>query len=285
MATAKIEWRSNTPNKTVTRFLQLIRDFAIDQTANGGRWNLLYDNSTDVAAPYFVITYNRNTPYPGDNPIVMVSSTVGANPTISVRAYESFEAPPGVNLASAHASDLAGYSLTNNTDFWITASPTHFLVASSFVNGLGTGIYAAHGVACIERLTGDSDSGTFYGQMGVNAWSSTKSLYVPKRWDGALTTSAVFNISNVLNNTDNRGLIGTDEAGKHAIFDMAVSRPDFGKLKGKLYGVATATYGQDLAPGLFLPDSTSPEWLVTKGSTTPDFAVLMAVSAPIQVKV
>ncbi len=290
MATAKIEWRPYPAQlqdlKTPQRMIRLLRDFITKPTGDGGGgWTLLADTTDDVTTPYFVVTYDRGTGNPGDNPIVKVlCNATGAPPSLEVRCYESWSGSTGVNEATIGANRQVFFSTTQNSDVWLSVTPEYILMAGTFVNGSSNGMCSVTGVCCIERLTSDDrDQGTFFGMFDQNTWGTSRQFFVPKRWDGQITSSAWFMATTKLAYTDNRGMVGSDETGKHVIFDIGVHKNDFGKLKGKLYGVGTSTYGLDLTPGMLLPNSSAPEWLVTKTTSDPNFSLLMAVSSPIQV--
>jgi hypothetical protein len=272
VATAKIVWNQSTSNKTYTRFLQLIRDFL---TGNG--WTVLTDKTADVAAYYFVVTYNRNTGYTGDNPIVQIAlSTTGtpANPRIIQTAYESWNTgtATGTN-ASVNADRYApGLSLTDNFTFYISCDSTFILTSSSVRTAVSSAFTykAAYGLVCLERRAGDADTGTFYGIVTDEAWTNTQRIYVPKLWNGSTGATAYFETRTKLGNpttatsTYLTGLYDLDESNKHVVFNLYASRAASGKLKGKVYGFGVTTFNRRLGHFTLLPSSSSPEWLATK---------------------
>lgn len=273
VATAKIVWTGNTANKTYTRFLQLIRDFLV---SNG--WTVLTDKTADVAAYYFVVTYNRNTGYAGDNPIVqinMITSGTPTNPRIIMTAWESWNSATATGTNGSVNVDryAPNFNLTDNFTFYISCDSTFILMASSMKTAVANAhmFKGVYGLVCIERRAGDADTGTFYGIFTDEAWSNTARIYVPKLWNASVGASAYFDVRNKLGNTStatstyvNNGLYDLDESHKHVIFNLYANRAANGKMKGKLYGCGTTTFNRRVGHFTLLPNSTTPQWILTK---------------------
>jgi len=270
VATAKIVWNQSTSNKTYTRFLQLMRDFL---TGNG--WTVLTDKTADITAYYFVVTYNRNTGYTGDNPIVQISLVTATAPTrITQTAYESWNSgtATGTNAASNPDRYATMMSLTDNFTFYISCDSTFILTSCSVQSSVSSSYTyrGAYGLVCLERRSGDADTGTYYGILTDEPFSTTQKIYVPKLWNGSTTTSAYFDTRTKLGNPTTAtssyltGLYDLDESRKHVIFNLYGSRAANGKLKGKLYGCGVSTFNRRAGHFVLLPNSTSPQWLLTK---------------------
>jgi hypothetical protein len=293
VATAKIYWPTYVANRTVTRLFQLIRDFV---TLNG--WTLLTDDS-GAATPAITVTYNRDTGYTGDNPIVqLISGTSGSNYTITARAYESWNTGTKTGTNLAYSNGLVTYSLTYDSEIWISCAPEFILLSALYQDGAGSGNSMLAGVTCIERLAGDTDSGTFFGAVSSalqydNAAGTIAGpkLWVPKLWNGSTGINAYYSVyselglSTVNSNFLSGGLAFPDENERHVIFKLGAHFQSYGRLKGQLYGLATTTGAGDSIPaelpvGVYLPNATNPEWLLARTSYNA-YSFLMQVSSPV----
>jgi hypothetical protein len=232
---------------------------------------------------------SAGVPYPEANNDTNIAGVWYATPYVYVRAVESWNAVTHVGTnhaiwpyntsigAPGNATDPTfcpngsqiAFQLGHDTDLWISVSPEYILMASrwsatddsNYVDGRGFSIVC--GVTCIERLPGDTDVNSFYGNFNSFCWDK-KLFYVPKRWDNSVGIASRYGLATKLGLADLRGLSGLDEAGRHLIFDIGVNAAEVGKFKGKLYGVGVSTYGTELGFGLLLPTAIAPQWLVTK---------------------
>lgn len=286
VATAKIDWPAYVANRTVTRLFQLMRDFL---TGNG--WTVLTDESS-AATPYIVVTYNRNTGFTGDDPIVqLLSGTSGSNYTITARPWESWNTTTKTGTNVAGATGAFTYSLTYDSEIWLSCAPEFILMSGLYQSGTGDGHTIVTGVTCMERLVGDQDTGTFYGSIwyGTFGHANGPRFYVPKNFVGTTGSNAYYSTFSELGYPLDANYLGglhfTDESDSHVIFSMGAHSLTYGRLKGKLYGLALST---NISPELpvcsYLPNNTTPEWLVTKHSNNNGtYAILMQVSSTITV--
>jgi len=268
VATAKIVWTQSTANKTVNRLLQLIRDFVV---SNG--WTVLTDNSA-LASPYIVLTYNRNTGYTGDNPIVHIAYlTTSSTNRFVMTAYETWNTvtSTGTNPSSNADRYAPVVSTTDNMTYYISCDSTFILVWSIVDHPTLSQTYRGpHGITCIERRAGDTDTGPFYGIVTdhiMNNGTNPGLIYVPKLWNGSVTTAAYYELYTKLSAIT--GLYGLDEAKKHVIFTQYAARTTLGRLRGQLYGYGLSTYHERVAHGTFLPSEASPQWMLLK--PVPDY--------------
>jgi len=293
VTTAKITWPTTVANRTVTRLFQLIRDFL---TTNG--WTLLTDDSA-LATPSITVTYNRNTGYTGDNPIVqLISGTSGSNYTITARPYESWNAGTKTGTNASYVFGSITYSLTYDSEIWLSCAPEFILLSAIYQDGAGSGHGMVAGVSCIERLAGDTDSGTFFGSVNTYLHGDSTNgprLFVPKLWNGNTGLNAAYTaynnlgLSTVDTNFLAGGLSYPDEAGKNVIFTLGAHAYSYGRLKGQIYGLGMTTGAGTLYAEMplltYLPNATSPEWLVTRSSASPvsllSYPMLMQVASTI----
>lgn len=283
--TAHIKWRAHTPDKTYTRLCKLVRDLMV-----AAGWTVLTDQSDLLNhQPWVVLKFSRNTGFAGDDPVVLlqfINNPGGGAPYFYFQAMEGWNvgAQTTVNLSYLSSNYQIYYHLNYDCDIWLSTDST-FVLGSSIVNYQDGGSYclSAVGVVCMQRLPGDVDPGCMFGNFHQETWGGNKRLFVPRRgYDNATWTSSAYNVTNKLNASDNGGMWTPDEAGNHAIFDMTASITVFGKLKGALYGVASATLNYDLPPAMLLPNAASPQWMVTRWNSDFNHCVLMAVAPTIQ---
>jgi hypothetical protein len=302
VVTACVQWRGNTPtaNRTNTHMLMTLRDFIVGTGVGQGGWTLLTDQTT-ATRPYIVVTFNRNTGFPGDNPIIYLGVYAGgqnytSSPYVYMLPYESWDSTalvgtnPGVVNAGANSyfdpawftvDAISPYSLSEDSDLWISVDTTglFILTSSQWNSGDGLGNYPVTGVTCVQRLAGDSDLGSFYGHFDQFTWGNSKTFYIPKRWDGQTGLNGVLSSQNKLGQPNNNGLYYPNESGQHVIFDMGCSFPTLGKLKGQLYGVGTTTYSYGLGHHTLLPNATSPQYLNTKWNGDMRWSLTMQVAS------
>lgn len=281
--TGKMELRSGTPNKTVAAVLNSLKNFL---SARG--WTIYNGDKTTLTPGYFVATCDRSTGFVGDNPWIRVvmTSVGGTIYSLTIESYESwnFTTLVGTNLATNANTSPPLVDLALDTDIWMSTgddTDCYVLVSTKIKKSSADGYYNVGGMACIERLAGDADAGTFYGSVGIATFNTSKVMYVPKLWDNSVGASAFFTASNRLGNTDNRGIYGPNEAGQHVVFPLTAHRSTLGKLKGKVQGLASSTYGFELSPGMLLPTVAAPQWLVAKNTADQKLSMLMAVTAPV----
>lgn len=303
--TAKIEWRAATANKSPQRMLELLRDFIV--TTAG--WTLVTDQiGSGTHNAYFVVTKDRATGYSGDNPIIKVEYGDGAGqnwsfrvPQIFMTAYSAWSGTSGTNQTAAqhpwgyvgsnsynmryywYSNTTLAFSPVYDTDFYISVDTTgKFILGTSKVVDwaqadvtypLGVLNSPIHGVACFERLAGDTSSGTFYGvvssPMLLNPnWPNSGYagyLPVPLRWDGmtADNNQCFFNVGTRLGEGW-APLRMVNEQGKHVMLDLQVRRRDQNKIKGKLFGLVQATATALFPHHTIFPSVAAPKYILSK---------------------
>jgi len=284
VSTIKVDWPAKVQNRTVSRLVQIIRDFVV---SNG--WTLLTDESA-AASPYITVTYNRNTGFTGDNPIVQIyTGTSGTNNLVYFRAYESWNTVSKTGTNSAAGVPGLSYKLANDNEFWFSCAPEFILGANISQDGTTRLFTYVIGVSCIERLPGDEDTGTFYGAVYSSLFSNSPDaciIYVPKLFNGNTSTNASYNVSVPFNSTTgtNVGLTFADQTDAHIVLLPVAHKLDYGRHKGRIYGFALTTHTRrDFGFGTYLPNSTNPEWLVTKWSGNATYNLLMQVSNTVTV--
>lgn len=182
LVTKKIEWRLTTPLKTQEKMLDLVVGVATD-----AGWTVLYDQSSLATDPYVVLESNRPpTGFVGD--IIKMVVQVGTNsngasvpgPFLMTYPIEDFDTGTNTMINVGDGGDAAinpdqysitlwrhtsvvPFSLTYDSDVWVSVDTTFFLMTGQMDNFLGTGLNPVHGVVNFERLAGDTDPGTFYG--------------------------------------------------------------------------------------------------------------------------
>lgn len=301
--TAKVEWRANTANKTTQRFLELLRDFIV--TTAG--WTLLTDQiGSGAENAYFVVTKDRQTGFTGDNPIVRIqyldgigkgwnnagsfikftcysawSGTTGTNPTTMLSPWDDFSssAADGGGKYYMSSAQALNFSTVFDTDFYISVDTTgKFILATSKVIDWGNTSSGAssngvlygpiQGIACFERLAGDTSTGTYFGHVDTcrTLFKHTVGRFpVPLRWDNVNSSNSdcYFNVGTRLGIGYNT-LTNVNESGKHVMLDLELRRQDYNRIRGKIYGLALTTQTQLFPHHTIFPSVSAPEWLICK---------------------
>lgn len=314
--TAKIEWRASTTGKTPKRMLELLRDFIVTESG----WTLVTDQIGQGAhAAYFVVTKDRATGFAGDNPIIKVEfmnggvnnpgmgmSNYARYPSIFIECYSAWSGTTGTNLANGQwtypgqygydnrmywygPNQLLAFSELYDTDFYLSVDTTgKFILGTSKVIDYSNYQYSQgailspiQGVACFERLAGDTSAGTFFGSVNsymFAGYSNRGYFHVPVRWDGMVSSDrdCHFQLGTRIG-VGYQALSNVNEVGKHVMLDIELHRQDKNKIKGKLFGLAITTQTIHFQHHTIFPTIAAPEWIIAKHPTGNDTHAISAM--------
>jgi len=270
VSTLLAQWTASTTNRGRQKLVQTIRDFL--QT-NG--WTIVDDMTVATwtyggqARHAIVVTYNRNTGFSGDNPLVIISSYVASSVEyLYLYAIESWNTSTKAFTGMAtgrYAFTVVSY--TSNMNFHLSCDST-FIVMTSSIAGVRQS-NALSGVCCFERYAGDQDLGTFYGSIVFNS----NSIGVPRSWSNTTVFGSNGTSSDVLNfNT----LIGAnwtamtvvDQAGNDVIFPVYITDVLYGRHKGIVYGMRVTSNRAGITDGTTTGVIDGNDWYIVKSGTT-----------------
>lgn len=207
---------------------------------NNAGWTVIDDQSSGSPA-YIVVTKDRQTGFPGDNPIAIID--IGYYwPGIYVRTCDSWNplTHTGTNVTTGPEGVIALQS-NQAVDLWITSGDTFtWLIPDWGLDAFNTGGFQliATGVACFERYSGDNDGGSFYGH-----WRSDYPhvVRVPSIRTGntILATNVLMNASTIFGGV--AGLSNVDEAGNDVMLPLVPFYSAFGKMKKQIHGIRVCT--------------------------------------------
>jgi len=269
VSTLSIQWTASTATRTATKLIQIIRDFVqtngwtiVDDMSSSG-WT--YGGQTRQAV---VVTYNRNTGFSGDNPLIIISTYVQASVN-----YLYFYAIESWNTGTKTFTGLTtspyaftATSYTSNMDLLISCDST-FIVGTCKVGGVRQS-NALFGVCCYERYSGDQDLGSFYGTIVFN----NNGIGVPRIWydtssySSNSATATQMNIGTIVGNNWT-SLSTVDEAGNDVIFPVYVHNYQYGKHKGIVYGMRVTTNSATVTDGTITGVVDGNAWYIIKVGT------------------
>lgn len=272
VSTLSVQWTSSTAVRTQTKLIEVIRDFL--QT-NG--WTIVDDMSSTgwthggVARKAIVVTYNRNTGFSRDNPLILINALLSSS-----IEYLYFYAIDSWNTSTKTFTGMTTnpyaytkVSYTSNLDLLISCDSTFLLMTSKIAGVRQTsGAQALSGVCCYERYAGDQDGGSFYGSVVF----STSGINVPRIWYDTSTFSnnssstAQMNLSTIVG-ANWSCLSSVDEAGNDVIFPVYVNKFDYGRHKGILYGLRVTTTSAAVTDGTVTGVVDGNAWYIVKPGT------------------
>jgi hypothetical protein len=269
VSTLLVQWTASTTTRTATKLTQVIRDFL--QT-NG--WTIVDDMSSTAwnyggqNRPSIVVTYNRNTGFTGDNPLILISTYVQSSVNyLYFYAIESWNTSTKTftgMTSSPYAFTVISY--TSNMDLLISCDST-FIVATCKVGGVRQS-NQLFGVCCYERYSGDQDLGSFYGTVVF----TTSGIGIPRIWHNTTafgsnsTSSAQMNIGTIVGNNWS-ALSTVDEGGNDVIFPIYVHNYAYGRHKGLLYGMRVTTNSATVTDGTITGAVDGNAWYIVKSGT------------------
>lgn len=269
VSTLLVQWTSSTATRTTTKLIQVIRDFL--QT-NG--WTIVDDlsvtgwTSGGQTRSTIVVTYNRNTGFERDNPLIIINTWTQSSIwylylypidtwNTSTKTYTGMNVSPYV---------YTKISFTSNMDLLISCDST-FIVMTSKINNVRQSL-ALSGICCFERYSGDQDLGSYYGSVVFN----TAGIGVPRLWSDAQsfasgsTGTSKMNLSTIVG-ANWSSLSTVDEAGNDVIFPVYVNKFEYGRHKGMLYGLRVTTNNASVTDGTISDVIDGNAWYIVKSGT------------------
>lgn len=272
VSTLLVQWTASTATRTPTKLIQTVRDFL--QT-NG--WTIVDDlsvtgwTSGGQTRSTIVVSYNRNTGFVGDNPLILINTWTQSS-IWYLYAYPidtwntSTKTYTGMNVSPYAYTKI---SFTSNMDLLISCDSTFFLMTCK-IDGVRqtSGSNALSGICCFQRYPGDQDSGSYYGAVVF----TTAGIGVPRLWyesaafaSGSTVTSQM-NLSTILG-ANWSSLSTVDEAGNDVIFPVYVNKFDYGRHKGILYGLRVTTNSASVTDGTVTNAVDGNAWYIVKSGT------------------
>jgi hypothetical protein len=224
--TTKIQWRS-------PYSLTDLRTKVKNHYANAG-WTLVDDQS--ASAGYIVVTKDRGTSFPGDNPIAIVYVQTYW-PGIYMKTCDSWNATThtGTNVTPDYEGTLQIQN--SDCDIWISTDDT-FTVMGVLNGSSIVGSCPIIGLCAMERETGDNDGGSMYGQWRSDVGTQLRVASV-KTGNVTLATNLLFSCQTPLGGVS--GLSGVDDAGNDLMWSLTPFAASYGKIKNQLHGIRICT--------------------------------------------